>query len=100
MRFEVTHNRQIHNALKRFPAQDADKTLRGQDATSVVWSVLIAAKKRIGEDIDEEGLDLPGVPEDADVLELPAMKASDVRGCMEAIAAHIGENPDELLEAA
>ncbi len=100
VRFEVTHNRQIYNALKRFPAQDADKTLRGQDATSVVWSVLIAAKKRIGEDIDEEGLDLPGVPEDASVVELPAMMVKDVRGCVEAIAAHIGEDPDELLESA
>jgi hypothetical protein len=60
----------------------------------------MAAKKRIGEDIDEESLDLPGVPEDADVVGLPAMKAGDVRGCVEAIAAHIGEDPDELLEAA
>ena len=60
----------------------------------------MAAKKRIGEDIDEESLDLPGVPEDADVVELPAMKVGDVRGCVEAIAAHIGEDPDELLEAA
>jgi hypothetical protein len=100
VRFEAKHNRRIHNALKRFPAQDPDKTLRGEDATSVVWSVLVAAQKRIGEAIDEESLDLPGVPEDADVVELPAMKASDVRGCVEAIAAHIGEDPDELLESA
>src|SRR5829696_6369442 len=100
MRFEAKHNRQIHSALKRFPAQDADKTLRGEDATSVVWGVLIAAQKQIEEEIDEERLELPGVPEDADVVELPAMKASDVRGCVEAIAAHIGEDPDELLESA
>lgn len=100
VRLEARHNRQIHNALKQFPAQDADKTLREQDATAVVWSILMAAKNRIGEDIDEEDLDLPGVPEDASVVELPAMKAEDVRGCVEAIAAHIGEDPNELLESA
>jgi hypothetical protein len=100
IRFEARHNKQVHNALKRFPFVEADKTLRGEDATAVVWGVLITAKKRTGEDLDEENLDLPGVPEDADVVELPAMKASDVRGCVEAIAAHIGEDPDELLESA
>jgi hypothetical protein len=100
IRLEAKHNKQRHNALKRFPAQDADKVLRGQDATSVVWSVLIAAQKHIEGEIDEGSLELPGVPEDADVVELPAMRASDVRGCVEAIAAHIGEDPDELLEFA
>jgi hypothetical protein len=100
VRFEAKHNRQTYNALRRFPAQEADKKLRGQDATSVVWSVLVTAKTRTQEEIDEESLHLPGVPEDTDVVELPAMKASDVRGCVEAIAARIGEDPDELLEAA
>ena len=28
VRFEVKHNRQIHNALKRFPAENANKTLK------------------------------------------------------------------------
>jgi hypothetical protein len=100
IRFEAKHNRQTYNALRRFPALDADKKLRGQDATSVVWSVLMTAKKRTGGDIDEANLELPGVPEDADVVELPAMKVSDVRGCVESISAHIGEDPDELLESA
>jgi hypothetical protein len=100
IRLEARHTKQRHNALKRFPTQDANKTLRGQDATSVVLSVLIAAQKQIEEEIDEESLDLPGVPEDADVVELPPMKASEVRGCVEAIAAHIGDDPDELLEEA
>jgi hypothetical protein len=40
------------------------------------------------------------VPEDAMVEELPAMKVADVRGCVEAIAAHASLNPDDLLEAA
>jgi len=100
IRFEAKHDRQVHNALRRFPALDAGKTLRGEDATAVVWSVLTTAKKRVQGKVDEEGLDLPGVPEDADVVELPTMKVADVRGCVEAIAARIGEDPDELLEAA
>jgi hypothetical protein len=51
-------------------------------------------------EIDEENLDLPCVPEDADIVELPAMRVADVRGCVVSIAARIGEDPDELLEAA
>jgi hypothetical protein len=100
MRFEAKHNRQVHNALRRFPFLEAGKTLRGQDATSIVWSALVTAKKQVQGEIDEESLDLPGVPEDADVVKLPAMRVSDVRGCVEAIAARIGKDPDELLEAA
>jgi hypothetical protein len=40
------------------------------------------------------------VPEDAMIEELPAMKLADVRGCVEAIAAHASLDPDELLELA
>ena len=58
------------------------------------------AKKAAKEEIDDEVLDLPGVPEDAMIEELPAMKVADVRGCVEAIAAHASLDPDELLEAA
>src|SRR3954470_21966144 len=65
VRFEAKHNKQVHNALRRFSTVDADKTLKDEDATAVVWGVLMAAKRRLGEDIDEQGLDLPGVPEDA-----------------------------------
>lgn len=100
MRFEAKHTRKAHGALKRFPSLKPGKTLKGEDASSVVWGTLLAATKRTEEEIDEESLELPGVPEDALLTELPAMKASDVRGCVEAIAAHIGANPDELLEAA
>jgi hypothetical protein len=74
--------------------------LKGADASSVVWGVLMEAKKAAGRDIDVEVLDLPGVPEDAMIEELPAMKVNDVRGCVEAIAAHASLDPDELLEAA
>ncbi len=34
------------------------------------------------------------------IEELPALKVADVRGCVEAIAAHVSLDPDELLELA
>jgi hypothetical protein len=56
------------------------------------------AKYATEAEIDDEALDLPGVPEDAAIEELPAMKVADVRGCVEAIAAHVYLDPEELLE--
>jgi hypothetical protein len=100
IRFEAKHYKQAHSALRRFPSLGPDKTLKGADASSVVWGVLMEAKKATEAEIDVEVLDLPGVPEDAMIEELPAMKVADVRGCVEAIAAHASLNPDELLEAA
>jgi hypothetical protein len=100
IRFEAKYYKQVHNALRRFPTLGPDKTLKGADASSVVWSVLMEAKKAKGEQIDQEALDLPGVPEDEAVEELPPMKAADVRGCVEAIAGHVSLEPDDLLETA
>jgi hypothetical protein len=100
IRFEAKHYKRAHGALRRFPSLAPDMTLKGADASSVVWGVLMEAKKAIGEDIDVEALDLPGVPEDAAIEELPAMKVSDVRGCVEAIAGHVSLDPDDLLEVA
>ena len=100
IRFQAKHDKQAHNALRRFPSHGAEKVLRAEEATSVVWGALIGAQKRMGEEIDVEGLDLPGVPEDAFIEELPAMRAGDVRGCVEAIAARASMDPEELLEAA
>ena len=100
IRFEAKYYKQVHNTLRRFPSLDTDKTLRGPDASSVVWSVLMEAKKASGEDIQVEALDLPGVPEDEAIEELPAMKAADVRGCVEVIAGHVSLNPDDLLDTA
>src|SRR5215204_3260039 len=100
IRFEAKYYKQVYSALRRFPSLEADKTLKGADASSVLWSVLMEAKKAVGEDIDDEALDLPGVPEDAMIEELPAMKVTDVRGCVEAIAAHGSLDPDDLLEVA
>jgi hypothetical protein len=93
-------SKQAHSALRRFPSLELDKILKGADASSVVWGVLMEAKKTAEEEIDEEALDLPGVPEDAMIEELPAMKVADVRGCVEAIAAHVSLDPDDLLELA
>ena len=100
IRFEAKFYKQVYSALRRFPSLGPDKTLKGADASSVVWSVLMEAKKAAGEDIDVEVLDLPGVPDDAWIEELPAMKVSDVRGCVEAIAGHVSLDPDELLDTA
>jgi hypothetical protein len=83
-----------------FEKTSADKVLKGADASSVVWSVLMEAKKAVGEEIDPYVLDLPGVPEDEAIEELPAMKAADVRGCVEAIAGHGSVDPDDLLDTA
>src|SRR5215213_6506211 len=100
IRFEAKHYKQAHSVLRRFPSLEPDKILKGTDASSVVWGVLMEAKKAAGRKIDDEALDLPGVPEDAMIEELPVMKVADVRGCVEAIAAHASLDPDELLELA
>ena len=100
IRFEAKHLKQAHSALRRFPSLEPDKILKGADASSVLWGVLMEAKKAVEEEIEDEALDLPGVPEDAAIEELPAMMVADVRGCVEAIAAHASLDPDELLEAA
>ena len=62
--------------------------------------MLMEAQKAKGEKIEHEDLDLPGVPEDEAIEELPAMKAADVRGCVKAIAGHVSLDPDDLLEIA
>ena len=100
IRFDAKYYKQVHNALRRLPTLGPDKVLKGADASSVVWSVLVEARKAKGEEIDPYALDLPGVPEDEAIEELPAMKAADVRGCVEAIAGHVSLDPDELLDTA
>jgi hypothetical protein len=100
IRFEARYYKQVHNALRRFSSLEPDTILRGADASSVVCSVLMEAQKAKGEEIDQEDLDLPGVPEDEAIEELPAMKASDVRGCVDVIAGHVSLEPDDLLDKA
>jgi hypothetical protein len=100
IRIDAKLSKQAYSALRRFPSLEPDKILKGPDASSVVWGVLMEAKKAAEEEIGDEALDLPGVPEDAAIEELPAIKVADVRGCVEAIAAHASLDPDELLELA
>jgi hypothetical protein len=100
VRLEARHNRKTHNALSRLRSLAPGKIMKGEDATSVVWSVLGTAEKAMGEEIEVEGLHLPGVPEDAFIEELPAMKAEDVWGCVESIARTAGEDAEELLATA
>jgi hypothetical protein len=95
------YRKQAHNALRHFSSHAPGKDLSGTDASAVVCGVLDTANKRTGERIAEEELNLPGHLQDTQELtELPAMKAADVRKCLEVIAAHASLDPDELLEAA
>ena len=50
--------------------------------------------------MDEEALDLPGVPDGTIIEDLPAMKVEDVRGGIESIARAASEDPEGLLETA
>src|SRR5918993_1996505 len=59
IRSEAKYHKQVYNALRRFPTLGPEKVLKGDDASSVVWSVLIEARKATGEEIDPEDLDLP-----------------------------------------
>jgi hypothetical protein len=43
IRFEAKYYKQVHTALRRFPSLGPDKVLKGADASSVVWSVLMEA---------------------------------------------------------
>jgi hypothetical protein len=101
IRDEAKDNRQTHNALKRLPSLEPGKVVKGEDTSSIVRAVLMAAQGAIGEEIDVEHLDLPGLPEDTYFLdELPDMKAEDVRGCVEAIARAASQDPERLLDIA
>jgi hypothetical protein len=101
IRWLAGYRKQAHNALRRFSSHASDKVLNGTDASAVVCGVLDTANKRTGKGITEEELNLPGDLEDThELTELPAMKAADVRECIEVIAAHASLDPDELLEAA
>jgi hypothetical protein len=102
IRFEAKYHKQNHSALRRFARcrQEPEKILKEADAGAVVFGVYIRAKKAMGGEIDLEALELPGVPDDADIAELPAMRVADVWGCVEAFAAAASLEPEDLLEAA
>jgi hypothetical protein len=102
VRFEAKDTRDAHRALKRFASSQrgTDRTLRGTDASAIVFGAYMAARKATGAEFELEDLDLPGVPEDAFVYELPAMCANDVWGCVKAVAATASLEPEEVLERA
>jgi hypothetical protein len=100
VRWEAAYTKRADSTFRRFPSEKADKVLRAEAAGAIVFGVYLAAKKALGGELDVEALDLPGVPEDAAIEELPAMKVEDVRGCIEVLAAAATVDPAELLEAA
>jgi hypothetical protein len=100
VRLEAKYRKATHNALKRLPSLKAGTTMKGEDASAIVVQVLVAARDALGEEIEAEELDLPGVPEGAAVEDLPSMKVEDVRGCVQSIARAAGEDPDALLVTA
>jgi len=100
IRGEAVDTKRADSAFRRFPSEKAGKVLRAEAAGAIVFGVYLAAKKALGGELNVEALDLPGVPEDAAIEELPAMKVEDVRGCIEVLAAAASVDPAELLEAA
>jgi hypothetical protein len=100
IRTEAKYRRQTHNALKRLPSLEPGKIVKGEDVTSIVQAVLEAAQRARGEEIDVEDLNLPGVPEDAIIEELPPMTVEDVRGCVQSIARAASQEPERMLEFA
>jgi phage host-nuclease inhibitor protein Gam len=99
IRYEAKWTKQRHNSLKRLSGLE---TMNGSGPppppSDVIHGALMVARKFTGEEIDVEGLTLPGVGEDEAVEELSPMKVSDVRACIEEIARYAEANPDELLE--
>ena len=100
IRSEAEHTRRANRAFRRFPAEKPDKVLKGEAAGAIVFGVYIAARKRLGDELDWEALELPGISDEDDIYELPAMRVEDVRGCVEAFATAASVDPDELLESA
>jgi hypothetical protein len=52
VRFEAKYSRKTHNALKRFRSLKPTNTLKGEDASSVVWAVLMVAQKTVEQKIN------------------------------------------------
>jgi hypothetical protein len=100
IRFEAAYTRRTDRAFRRFPQEKPDKVLRAEAAGAIVFGAYLAAKKARGGELDLDNLDLPGITDDDDIYELPAMKVEDVRGCIEAFATAASVDPDELFEAA
>jgi hypothetical protein len=100
IRFEAAYTTRTERAFKRFSSEKPEEILKAEAAGAIVFGAYLAAKKARGGELDWEALDLPGITEDDDIYELPAMKVEDVRGCIEAFATAASVDPDELFEAA
>jgi hypothetical protein len=100
IRAEAADTKGAERAFKRFPSEKPGKVLKAQDARAIVFGAYLAAKKALGGVLEVEEIGLPGVTEDVDIYELPAMKVEDVRGCIEVLAAAASVEPGELLEIA
>jgi hypothetical protein len=100
IRSQAQWTKRAERAFKRFPSEPPDKVLKGEVAGDIVYGVYFQAKKRLGGELDWEALDLPGISDEDDIYEPPAMKVEDVRRCIEAFAAAASVDPDELFAAA
>ena len=101
IRFEAAYTKRTERAFKRFPSEKPEKVLKAEAAGAIVFGAYMAPKTMaLGGELDVEGLELPGITDDDDFYELPAMKVEDVRGCIEAFATAASVDPDELFEAA
>jgi hypothetical protein len=96
-RVRAAHAKRAERAFERFPSQEPGKVLKAEDAGAIVFGVYLAAKKTLGGELEAEELDLPGIADDDDICDLPAMKVGDVRGCIEVLAAAASVEPEELL---
>ena len=65
-----------------------------------MFGAYMAARKATGAEFELVDLNLPGVPEEAFVYELPARHANDVWGCVKVVAAAANLEPEEVLERA
>jgi hypothetical protein len=100
IRFEAAYTKRTERAFRCFPQEKPDKVLKAETAGAIVFGAYIEAKKRLGGALDWEALALPGLTEDDDIYELPAMRVEDVWGCIEVLAYAASVDPDELLDAA
>jgi hypothetical protein len=93
--------RKTQRLLKRFPTPPDDKQLSSVEADSVLWAVW----EQVGEEVELEELEIPGVPKTLNIEALSeyedvAWTVSLVRTGVSVIASHAGEDAEELLDAA
>jgi hypothetical protein len=93
--------RNTERLLKRWAKLPDDKRLPGEVASSVLW----AFAGRVDDEVDLEEVESPAeVPEWAglygDTAEWDGWTVGLVRECISVIASHVGEDEEELFEAA